>query len=150
MKFLIGVLVATIFSAQAMAAPQCTTTEVIQFPYTIPASEFTAEQQRRIVEAAVYYKRTEPKWDDYLSPSNAWKYERESDGVIYIGMNRRSHYLQIAATLSDAGITTIVCDSSDLKQKETSIHKKVPGWKDTLDKEIALRAQRALQMGMPE
>ena len=65
-----------------------------------------------------------------------WYLEDENGPVVYAGTTVRSHYLQLAIIYDFREINSIVCTSDNLKQTETRIHRKVPGWKGRVDTAI--------------
>jgi len=145
------VLLGAVFLNSALAAePQCTTTPPIQYEEMIPvADKFSEDQRLQIIYAALNYAPDQVRWDDDAAKEQ-WQHERTDGNIVYAGINIRSHWLQTAITITDAGFVTIVCDSANLKQTDTKIHRKVPQWKSVLDDELRRVAQRAASMGMAE
>jgi len=136
-------LLAQISYAQDVIPPDCTTTEKIHFSRTakIP-SALNGEQAREAVLVALGYADVDASWarDTF---DGQWFFEFQDEYAIYAGYSVRSHYLQVAVMIDDEKITTIVCDSRNLKQSEKKIHKKVPGWKGTLDDNIRIALGQA-------
>lgn len=121
----------------------CTTSERIQFTtnFNIPPS-LDSEQAREAVLVALGSADVDASWarDTF---AGQWFYEYEDEDALYAGYSVRSHYLRVAVMLGDSEVTTIVCDSRNLKQTEKKIHRKVPGWKGTLDDNIRLALGQA-------
>jgi len=137
-----------LLSTAANAASNCTTTPAIQFEKSIPVSaNFDQQQKLRIVYAALNYSEEPESWDDDKQ-KGVWQFERADGNIVYAGLTIRTHYLQAMITMGEDSFVTTVCDSENLKQTDTKIHRKVPAWKATLDDELATTAARADAMGM--
>ena len=124
---------------------ECTTTEKIYYTenFTLPD-----DLNKHNFRDAVYYALGNvysAADGGFISDQKAgeWYYESEADDVIYAGIDIRQHYLQVAISYSDDRLESVVCDSRNLKQSNRSIHRKVPGWKATLDAEIRMALRRA-------
>ncbi|WP_019025776.1 hypothetical protein [Colwellia piezophila] len=65
-----------------------------------------------------------------------WFLEFETPDAIYVSYKVRSHYLQVAVFYTPRGLDTIICNSRNLKQSDSSIHKKAPIWKESLNSRI--------------
>jgi len=130
-------------NAQISLPPDCTTSEKIQYSRSsrIPPV-LSREQAREAVLVALGYSDLQVSWakDTF---SGQWFFEFEDEFAMYAGYAVRNHYLQVAIFLEEDRLTTIVCDSRNLKQKSYSIHRKVPGWKGTLDDNLRLALGQA-------
>ena len=130
-------------SALGETPATCTTSEPIQFETTfnIPPS-LDYEQAREAVLVALGSADVDASWarDTF---AGQWFYEYEDEDAVYAGYSVRSHYLRVAVILGGSEIATIVCDSRNLKQTERKIHRKVPGWKGTLDDNIRVALGQA-------
>ena len=116
----------------------CTTNSKIYHKTILrTGAEISKDQKRKAVFKALGFSTSNPN----LATHNfrgQWFFERESDAAIYTGYKIRSHYLSTAVVYTDEGLVTIICDSENLKQGRTSIHKKAPLWKGTLDSNIRI------------
>ncbi len=74
-----------------------------------------------------------------------WFYEHENDDAIFVGYKIRNHYLSVAIIYTEKGLSTIICNSNNLKQTEESIHKKASVWKDTLNSNIRVEIGNVLR-----
>jgi hypothetical protein len=72
-----------------------------------------------------------------------WFFEYETDDAVYAGYKVRAHYLSTAVVFTDDGVWTLLCNSSNMDQKERSIHRKAPLWKGTLDGNIRIELGKA-------
>lgn len=128
-KLLIFSILVALSAANAYAADipasvvnECTTNEKIYFPTKIRVNaDLTLEQKTGAVMDAL---------------TGLWIYENETEDAIYAGYHVRKHYLKFAIVFTDDGLTTIICDSRNMKQREGSIHRKAPQWKETLNSRI--------------
>jgi hypothetical protein len=131
--------------AQDVIPPDCTTTEKIHFSRTtrIP-SALSGEQAREAILVALGYADVDASWarDTF---DGQWFFEFQDEYAIYAGYSVRSHYLQVAVMLDGEKVNSIVCDSRNLKQSEKKIHRKVPGWKGTLDDNIRIAFGQAAE-----
>lgn len=129
--------------AEVTAPASCTTNDRTYYPTstTLP-SNLSYEQTRDAVLVALGYADVDVSWarDTF---AGQWFFEYEDADAIYAGYSVRSHYLRTAILIGDTTITTIVCDSRNLKQTERKIHRKVPGWKGTLDDNIRIALGQA-------
>lgn len=139
------ILVSSVGRTQSPFSDYCTTTEKIQFLKThrIP-SALGPEQVREAILVALGSADVEVSWarDTF---AGQWFFEYQDDPVIYAGYSVRSHYLQVAILLDKDSITTVVCDSRNLNQSEKKIHRKVPGWKGTLDDDLRIAMGQAAE-----
>ncbi len=104
---------------------ECTTSERIYYPTQIHVNpSLTTEQKASAVMEAL---------------RGSWIYENESEDAIYAGYHVRKHYLRFAIVFNDKGLVSIICDSKNMRQKEGSIHRKAPQWKETLNTRIRAR-----------
>ena len=130
-------------SALGESPKTCTTTERIQFPTTfnIPPS-LSTDQAREALLVALGSADVDASWarDTF---AGQWFYEYEDEDALYAGYSARSHYLRVAVILEENKVKTIVCDSRNLKQTERRIHRKVPGWKGSLDDNIRIALGQA-------
>jgi hypothetical protein len=109
----------------ASVIEECTTNEKIYYPTLIRVnSNITDEQKASAIMESL---------------SGPWIYENESEVAIYAGYHVRTHYLKFAIVFNEKGLITIICDSSNMKQKEDSIHRKAPQWKESLNTRIRAR-----------
>jgi hypothetical protein len=131
--------------AQDLIPPSCTTTEKIHFARSarIPP-ELNSERVREAVLVALGYADVDVSWarDTF---AGQWFFEFQDEFAIYAGYSVRSHYLQVAVLIEQDKVTSIVCDSRNLKQSAKSIHRKVPGWKGTLDDNIRIALGQAAE-----
>ena len=74
-----------------------------------------------------------------------WYYEYDSEDAVFAGFQVRSHYLNVAIIYDSSGLITIICNSDNMKQKEKSIHRKAPLWKNTLDSKIRAALSNSLR-----
>ena len=123
--------------AQVVTPGACTTNERIHYP-----TELSHKQARDAVLVSLGYADVDVSWarDTF---AGQWFFEYEDEDTIYAGYSVRSHYLRIAIVVGEKAITTIVCDSRNLKQTERKIHRKVPLWKGTLDDNIRMALGQA-------
>jgi hypothetical protein len=101
---------------------ECSTNPTIYYPTRIRVNANVTPEQKT---AAVMYALT-----------GLWIYENDTMDAIYVGYYVRKHYLMFAIILTDQGLTTIICDSENMKQREGSIHRKAPQWKKALNSRI--------------
>lgn len=131
--------------AQSNFPPSCTTTEKIRFARTarIPPT-LSRELTREAILVALGYADIDVSWarDTF---AGQWFFEFEDEFALYGGYSVRSHYLQVAILMDEGKVTSIVCDSRNLKQKPKSIHRKVPNWKGTLDDNIRIALGQAAE-----
>ena len=131
--------------AQSQIPPDCTTTEKIHFARTARVPQILSDDQvREVVLVALGYADVDASWVRNTF-TGQWFFEFEDEFAMYAGFSVRSHYLQVAITLEDGKLTSVVCDSRNLKQKAGSIHRKVPGWKGTLDDNIRVALGQAAE-----
>jgi len=125
---------------------KCTTSAKIQYAevITVPAGLEYSDVYGAIQEALGSNYNTNS--GSYVSREivGEWFYEYDADQVIYAGLTVRSHYLQLAIYADTESVTTIVCDSNNLRQKSSSIHRKVPNWKSRLDSTIRVELGQAM------
>ena len=102
------------------------------------------DQVREAILVALGYADVDVSWarDTF---KGQWHYEIEDEYALYAGYSIRTHYLQVAILIDEDKVTSIVCDSRNLKQKSRSIHRKVPVWKGTLDDNIRLALGQAAE-----
>jgi len=95
------------------------------------------EQVNRAIRTALggEYSVRSDRWVDQ-EIKGQWYFEGQGDRLIYGGFSVRSHYLQLAITYDETEVISVVCDSINLKQTSSSIHRKVPQWKTRLDSKI--------------
>ena len=123
-------------NAADLSALDCTTTEKIRFAETMRGSpDLNRDLVREAVLVVLGKAAVNPAYSTRQFKGR-WAFESEQDNVIYAGLNVRSHYLQLAVVLENNAVTTVVCDSQNLKQKKRSIHRKVPAWKLRFDTDI--------------
>jgi len=144
MKKLTGLLLA-ILSMKAFAndltqsvIDECTTNESIYFETKIRVNDSIGKDLKKdAVLRAVGYSTSNP---DFVVKTftGQWFYEYENEDAIFIGYKVRSHYLSVAVIYTPEGLSTIVCNSDNLKQKKWSIHRKAAPWKGTLDTAIRI------------
>lgn len=138
-------LSAPLSHAQSDLSPNCTTTEKIHYSKTarIPTT-LGYEQAREAILVALGQVDIDVSWarDTF---AGRWFFEYEDDFALYAGYSVRSHYLQVAILIDADKVTSIVCDSRNLDQKPKSIHRKVPGWKGTLDDNIRIALGQAAE-----
>jgi len=139
----LAVMLLSILSMNAIAngIPQsvideCTTNESIYFETKIRVNDSIGKDLKKAaVLGAVGYSTSDA--DFVVKTFNGqWFYEHENEDAIFIGYKVRSHYLSVAVIYTPEGISTIVCNSNNLKQKKRSIHRKAAPWKGTLDTRI--------------
>ncbi|NNE64240.1 MAG: hypothetical protein HKN34_09155 [Gammaproteobacteria bacterium] len=101
---------------------ECSTNPKIYYPTRIRVNaNVTPEQKTAAVMDAL---------------TGLWIYENDTMDAIYAGYHVKRHYLRFAIVLTDQGLTTIICDSENMKQREASIHRKAPQWKEALNSRI--------------
>jgi len=123
--------------------PDCTTTEKIQYLEVIRLNDNMSEDDTRgaILKSLGYSSSdTSGTVKQYEAQ---WFYEYSEANVIFAGYTVRSHYLQVVIEHDEEAVSTIVCDSLNLKQSKSRIHRKVPLWKAQLDSRIRVALGRA-------
>ena len=131
--------------AHSAIPESCTTTERIHFPTTSSTPPTLApEQIREAVLVALGSADVDVSWARQTF-TGQWFYEYEDEEALYAGYTIRSHYLRVAIILDSGELTTIVCDSRNLDQTKKKIHRKVPGWKGTLDNNIRIALGQAAE-----
>ena len=131
--------------AQDLTPTDCTTADTIQFANSMRVpQELNSKQVHDVVLVALGSADVEVSWarDTF---DGQWFLEYQDDSVMFAGYSVRSHYLQVAIMFADDKITTIVCDSRNLNQSDRKIHRKVPGWKGTLDDNIRIAMGQAAE-----
>jgi hypothetical protein len=119
----------------------CTTTEKIQYPTSIKTpTELNFDEKREAVMIVLGNASPDSSWPTEVTNQfkGQWFYEYQTGNIVYAGLTIRSHYLQIAIDITPTELTTIVCNSRNLKQTEKKIHRKVPLWKDRLDSDFRI------------
>ena len=104
----------------------CTTTRSVQFFRAIDIPEERTSNSSRIAILAAL--ENDQMW--------TWRHERTEGKTTYVGLKVRSHYIQAAIIQNQGEIITILCDSKNVRQRKTSIHRNVKKWKEDLDKRI--------------
>ena len=123
----------------ASVVQACTTNIKIYFTTRLQTNPgMTKGQKRTAILKALGASTSEPNFA-VQNFKGQWFYEYESGDAIYTGYKIRSHYLSVAVVFTDKGLNTVVCNSSNLRQSEKSIHRKAPLWKETLDTKIRVQ-----------
>ncbi|OBT12116.1 hypothetical protein A9264_02965 [Vibrio sp. UCD-FRSSP16_10] len=126
------------YSSASTIVEGCTTTPAIYHEQFIPTnSNMSKADKRSAVLRSLGMSSSEESFATH-NFKGQWFYERESESTIYAGYKVRTHYLSVAITYTDTGLSTILCDSLNLKQSKSSIHRKAPQWKGTLDSRIRI------------
>lgn len=104
---------------------ECTTGNRTYFPTVIKVNEGIGPEQKlsAIMDAL----------------DGTWLYEGENEDAVFAGYHVRKHYLRFAIIHRAEDIITIICDSENMKQREYSIHRKAPVWKESLNSRIRWR-----------
>jgi hypothetical protein len=68
--------------------------------------------------------------------SGNWFLEGRSPGVVYAGLQRRSHYLRVGLHYDEAKIRFVIEDSRNLKQSHWRIHRSAVVWIQELEIDI--------------
>ena len=71
-----------------------------------------------------------------VAQQNAWFPESYSAGVIYAGLQIRSHYLRVAIRYDTEAVRTEIVESRNLDQSKTRIHENALVWVDRLNVKI--------------
>ena len=119
----------------------CTTNEHIYFPTTIRTDVASIDRRKEAVRRALGISSSNPDYVTHMF-NGQWFFEYENQNVVFAGYKIRSHYLQVAILLGGDQVTTILCNSSNLKQKKKSIHRKAPLWKEAIDSNIRIELGR--------
>ena len=125
----------------------CSTNERIYYETEIRSS---ADLNRPAKDAAVARALGSSKSNPNFSTktfNGQWFYEFQNDDAVFAGYKVRAHYLSTAIVFTDLGVTTIICNSANLNQKEGSIHRKAPLWKGTLDSNLRIELGKASAIG---
>ena len=149
-----AVLLFSILSMNAIAddIPQsvideCTTNESIYFETEIRVNDgVDKDLKKAAVLKALGVSTSDPNFA-VKTFKGQWFYEYENEHAIFSGYKIRSHYLSVATIYTPKGLSTIVCNSENLKQTETSIHRKASPWKGTLDTKIRIEISNVSRAG---
>jgi hypothetical protein len=144
---LLAVLLTTPVAAETESPfeANCTTSSKVQYPEVIPVpSDLEYAEINRAIQSALG-SNYNIESGSYVSReiTGEWFSEYQDDKITYAGLTVRNHYLQLAIYADLQNVTTIVCNSNNLKQKSRSIHRKVPSWKSRLDNSIRIELARA-------
>jgi len=131
--------------AQTVYPPDCTATAKVHFARAarIPPN-LPPEKVHEAILVALGYADVNASWARSTF-AGQWFFEYQDEFALYAGYSARNHYLQIAILVGEDKVTSIVCDSRNLDQKPRSIHRKVPGWKGTLDDNIRIALGQAAE-----
>lgn len=112
---------------------ECTTSPATFHPSAIKTNDsLSREMKRAAVLRALGSPSSNPNYAQ-RSFKDQWFYARETTDAVFAGYNVRGHYLGVAVLYTDTGLETIICDSANLKQSDSSIHKKAGLWKEDLN-----------------
>ncbi len=140
-----SILLFSAFSLNAVAGdiPQsvkdeCTTNRSIYFETEMRVNEGLEKEAKRSAILKALGESTSNPGTAVKTFKGQWFYEYENEDAVFSGYKIRSHYLSVAIIYTPRGLSTIVCNSQNLKQTESSIHRKASPWKGTLDTNIRI------------
>lgn len=145
MVFWLSAFTSNIYASQnsKIIKDECTTNSNIYYLKKFRVGQgFTLEQMKAAVLLALGKSTTNPNYETQWLKGQ-WFHEYTIKNIIFTGYQVRSHYLKVAVQVTPKNVTTIVCDSSNLRQDEDSIHRKVPVWKKQLDTKIRIELGKA-------
>ena len=65
-----------------------------------------------------------------------WMVEVSNAQEVVVGLQKRSHYLQVTYSLASNKLESKITDSKNLNQEGNQIHKSALRWKDQLDQQV--------------